>query len=131
MNPDKYKDKITARIASEFAAYRKQHGKGGRYPKQLKELALRALTRGLKPSEIAAAAQVTSKSIYNWGRSAPKIAAPSELKLVSARAENVRPSPEPTRPVRIRIGRDVTIELLASELSSELLQRLSHLGVSL
>lgn len=133
MNPDKYKVRITTRIASEFSAHREQHiGKTGHYPAQLKRLALSGLAKGLKPSEVAAAAQLTTKSIYNWSQSAPKSAAPTELKLVSRSGpENVRSSCETTAQVKIRIGKDVTIELLPSELSLELLQRLSQLELSL
>src|SRR5271165_6635238 len=132
MNPDKYKVRITSRIAAEFAAHRKQHlGKTGHYPPQLKRLALSALAKGLKPSEIAAAAQLTPKSIYNWSQSAPKIEAPTELKLESARGENVHVTSETSLPVKIRIGKEVTIELLSQELSLELLQHLSQLGLSL
>ena len=133
MNSDKYKIRITARIASEFAAHREQHiGKTGRYPAQLKKLALSGLAKGLKPSEVATAAQLTTKSIYNWGRYAPKVAAPSELKLVSSSGlENVRESCEARAQVKIRIGKEVTIELLSSDLSLELLQRLGQLGLSL
>lgn len=132
MNPDKYKVRITARIAREFAAHREQHvGKAGHYPAQLKKLALSALAKGLKPSEVASAAQLTTKSIYNWSQSSPKIEAPSELKLVSAHGESVRAFPEAKSEVKIRIGKDVTIELLSSELSLGLLQRLIQLGVSL
>lgn len=129
MNPDKSKVRITARIASEFASHREQHvGKTGHYPAPLKKLALSGLAKGLKPSEVAAAAQLTTKSIYNWGCSAPKVAAPSELKLVpSSGPENVVKSSEAMPQVKIRIGKGVTIELLSSELSLELLQRLSQL----
>ena len=89
------------------------------------------MAKGLKPSEIAAAAQLTTKSIYNWSQSAPKIEAPLELKLESACAERVRVTSEASLPVKIRIGKEVTIELLPMELSLELLQRLSQLGSSL
>lgn len=132
MNPDKYKMRITARIAREFAAHREQEvGKTGHYPKQLKKLALSALARGLKASEVAAAAQLTTKSIYNWSQSAPKLEAPSELKLVRNRPERGMLSEASSSPVKIRIGQEVTIELLLSGLSLDLLRSLSQLGVSL
>lgn len=132
MNPDKYKVRITKRITAEFAAHRAQHiGKTGHYPTQLKRLALSALAKGLKPIEIAAAAQLTPKSIYNWSQSAPKIEAPTELKLESARSENTRVSCETSLPVKIKIGKAVTIELYSRDLSLELLRRLSQLGSSL
>lgn len=128
MKADKYRVRIAARIASEFAAHRERHvGKTGHYPAQLKKLALSGLAKGLKPSEVAEAAQLTTKSIYNWTQSAPKIAAPSELTLVPALAESGGLSSEPSRSVMIRIGKCVSIELLPSELSLELLQRLSQL----
>ena len=133
MNHEKYKVRLMARIASEFAAHRKQHiGKTSHYPKRLRKLAVSALARGLKPSEIATAAGLTPKSIHIWSQSAVKVEAPSELRLVSIRPETVvKTSSQLTSPAKIRIGQNVTIELLSSELSLGLLQSLSQLGSSL
>lgn len=132
MNPDKYKVRITARIASEFAAHREQQvGATSNYPAPLKKLVLSGLAKGLKPSEVAAAAQLTTKSIYNWNRCRRKTAVPSELKLVPSRAQNVGEVSAAIPRVKIRIGTDVTIELVSSDLSLELLQRLSQLELRL
>lgn len=114
-------------------AFSRARGSGSRksahYPGDLKKMALLARAKGASCVDIARAAKVTTKTIHNWGQSGR--VRPTELEVVSRRPALAVPAPVSQREkpqARLRIGH-LVIELEAADLSFELVERLSGLGL--
>ena len=126
-------DALLARIGRAFSAYRQENPESSTiYPQNLKMMARAAFEEGLKSGKIAEAAKIPVQLIYDWRRVCRvQCTKPSELKIVSARPMLATKTELPLadfRQVRIKLGQGVCLELAASELSADLLQRLCELG---
>ena len=120
-------------IEISFKSYRLEHPeKRGHFPKDLKRLALLALSEGIPQREIAHAAGLTPKAIRNWRNrfvrvTDEKVTMAKNLKLVEQRPEAVVFDNPGKQVARITLKSGVVIEVPPSELSTELLSRLCEL----
>ncbi len=125
-------------IEDAFKAYKpKSTSKNVHYPKDLQQLAVSALRKKINAAEIARAAGVTAKSIRNWHSATPKIKKTQSmpkakrLKVISQRPGLVMDHSFRivSSMAQIKLQSGVVIEVLASELTAELLRKLCELEV--
>ena len=122
-------------IEISFKHQRLEHPeKKGHFPKDLKKLALLALSEGIPQRDIARAAGLTPKAIRNWRNRFTKVteeqvSMATNLKLVEHRPEACVSVSEIAvkQMARITLQSGVVIEVPPSELSTELLSRLCEL----
>ena len=124
-------------IEISFKSYRLEHPeKKVHFPKDLKRLALLALSEGIPQREIARAAGLTPKAIRNWRNrftrvTEEQVAMAKNLKLVEHRPEAIVSDISAQQVARIIFKSGVVIEMPPSELSTGLLSRLCELTGSL
>ena len=125
-------------VADAFKAHKpKGTSKNFHFPKDLRKLAVSALSNDCSIVEVANAADVAPKSIRNWRDACEKKQSTPKFKRLKVVAERViAPMSANTTvgvlesPIRITLQSGVVVELPASELSTEFLLRLCGLGVS-
>ncbi len=106
---------IEDEIRRSFLSYRALGSKKG-YPKNLKNLCVRALQAGLTHSDVADCAAVTQRTIYNWEKAGVSKRRNTTIPIDIARPiqilDVIKPPVSPSGSISIAIG-DIKIEILA------------------
>ncbi len=128
------KNKVLAKLHSEFAGFRKRERRlRAPYPQSLQDLVVWACEEGVDIKEIIQAAGISKTAAYKWRREG-RFLPPRELRVVSSasiegKAQSLPDILSPEVPLaRMRFQSQVKIDLPVSSLSIDLLQSLNQLG---